>query len=91
MTMPGAWCLVLPLRAACPKRQPGGSPDTLRECVCACAWTVDRMPHEPGSPDLQCACAVIKTAKSGKQHGTAVEGRKWALAICRDGTLVAPW
>lgn len=40
MTMPGAWVLLA--RAARPKRQPGGSLDTL--CVCLCArvsvWTV---------------------------------------------------
>lgn len=85
MTMPGAWCLVLVwcCRQDCNVQRGSLLVVQLR---CVCVWTVDRMPHEPGSPELQCAPAVIDSAKSGKQHGTAVARRQWALAICRDGT-----
>lgn len=72
------------------KRQPAGSPDALAEC----GRSVDRMPHEPGSPELHTVCScrdrlcrIWEAARhSSRLPPSGEEHQQWAPAICRDGT-----
>lgn len=50
-------------------------------------WAVDRMAHEPGPPELQCA-RRDRLAKSGKQHGTA--GQRQQRRLRRAGMAPRP-
>lgn len=75
MTMPGAWCLVLPSRAACLLKERGSLlvvqiPSlSVDEVWIACPTRLVRPSY------IQHARAVTDSAKSGKQHGTAVDYR----------------